>query len=179
MGAYVQYKYTLGDGFWNAEHVSGGAFRLREFVVPSQDVILQDTVDTWSAGSSSPILFEVAVPSNTPAQDIVSIQLNAYDWTEPIPMWPLGGNRWAYKLYGPINTLGNLHYRYCRAGQCGSADDLATAGDGAQGRAVETSLVQQDIKDAVTEWAWLGETEPGTLVGSNIEAQARWLCRGN
>ena len=177
-GAYVEYKYTLGDGFWNAEHASAGAFRLRELVVPTEDTLIQDTVDTWSAGSSSPILFEASVPSNTPVQDMVSIQFNAYGWTEPIPMWPMGGNRWAYKLYGPINTLGNLHYRYCRAGQCGSADDAATAGEGAQGRVVETSLVAQNIQDTVSEWAWLGETEPGTLVGTDISASAFGLRGG-
>jgi hypothetical protein len=177
-GVFVQYKYTLGDGFWNAEHESSGAFRLRELIVPAQDIIIRDAVDTWNAGNSSPILFEATVPSNTPAQDIVSIQFSPYGWTEPIPMWPMGGNRWAYKLYGPINTVGNLHYRYCRAGQCGSADDLATAGDAAQGRAVETSIVPQDLKDSVAEWAWLTETEPGTLVGSNISPRPPGFIAG-
>jgi hypothetical protein len=167
-GAYVEYKYTLGDGFWNSEHTSTGEFRLRELIVPSADEIIQDTVQTWDAGDSAPILFEVAVASNTPATDIISIQFNAYGWTEPIPMWPMGNNRWAYKLYGPINSMGNLHYRFCRSGQCGSADDLTTAGDSAQGRSVQTSLVPQDIKDSVSDWAWLGDTEPSALVGSNI-----------
>jgi hypothetical protein len=36
VGAYIQYKYTLGDGFWNAEHKAGGEFVLREFIVPPQ-----------------------------------------------------------------------------------------------------------------------------------------------
>ncbi len=41
-GAYIQYKYTLGDGFWNAEHKADGQWNLREFVVPAQDTTLQD-----------------------------------------------------------------------------------------------------------------------------------------
>ena len=107
-GAYVEYKYTLGDGFWNAEHASSGAFRLRELVVPSEDTLIRGRRRHVVCGqvhrrSSS------RRPSHRTRrpQDIVSIQFNAYGWTEPIPMWPLGGNRWAYKLYGPINTLGN------------------------------------------------------------------------
>jgi len=177
-GAYVEYKYTLGDGFWNAERTSQGAFRLRDLVVPGQDALIQDTVDTWSSASSSAILFEVSVPSNTPVQDIVSIQFNAYGWTEPIPMWPLGGNRWAYKLYDPTKTLGNLHYRYCRDSQCDSADDASTAGEGSQGRTVETSLLAQNIQDTVSEWAWLGETEPGTLVGTDIGSRPTGFVAG-
>ncbi len=178
VGAYVQYKYTLGDGFWNAEHTATGQFRLRDLIVPSQDMTIQDMVSTWQAGSSSPILFEVSVTPDTPAGDLVYIQFNPYGWTEPIPMWPVGQNRWAYKLYGPLNTLGSLHYRYCRDGQCGSADDLSTAGASSTGRTVETSLVGQDIQDTVTSWAWLEATEPSTLVGTAITARAAGFVAG-
>ena len=128
VGAYVQYKYTLGDGFWNAEHKSTGEFVLRELIVPAQDTLIQDTIETWHAGASSPILFQVTVPSTTPVRDIVYIQLNPYGWTEPIPMWPMGNNQWVYRLYSPLNMLGTFHYRYCRNGQCGSADDSIHGG---------------------------------------------------
>lgn len=178
VGAYVQYKYTLGDGFWNAEHTASGQFRLRELIVPAQDTTIQDTVTTWQAGSSSPILFEAAVTPDTPAGDLIYIQFNPYGWTEPIPMWPLGNNRWAYKLYGPLNTLGSLRYRYCRDGQCGSADDQSTAGPSSNGRMVETSLAGQDIQDTVDSWAWLQNTEPGTLVGSAITARSPGFISG-
>jgi hypothetical protein len=168
VGAYIQYKYTLGDGFWNSEHRPGGEFRLREFTVPAQDMALQDSVETWQAGASAPILFEVTVPSNTPVGDIVYIQFNPFDWTESIPMWPEGNNQWAYKLYSPLNMLGTFHYRYCRNGQCGSADDQATPGDTSRGREVATSLISQDILDSVSTWAWMSHTEPTTLVGTTI-----------
>ena len=177
-GAYVQYKYTLGDGFWNAEHRAGGEFNLRAMIVPAQDMTIQDQVETWQAGNSSPILFEVTVPSNTPPTDLIYIQFNPYGWTEPIPMWPMGNNRWAYKLYGPINTLGNLRYRYCRNGQCGSADDGSTAGAAAKGRIAETSLAGQDIQDTIKDWAWLQNTEPGTLVGSAINDRGSGFVSG-
>jgi hypothetical protein len=177
-GAYVQYKYTLGDGFWNAEHKSTGEFNLRELIVPNQDTVIEDQVETWQAGPSSPILFEVTAPSNTPAADLLYIQFNPYGWTEPIPMWPMGNNRWAYKLYGPLNTLGNLRYRYCRNGQCGSADDSATPGDSNKGRAIETSLAGQDIQDTIQNWSWLSNTEPGTLVGSAITARGSGFVSG-
>ncbi|MFA5875041.1 MAG: carboxypeptidase-like regulatory domain-containing protein, partial [Anaerolineales bacterium] len=128
-GADIRYKYTLGDGFWNAEHATDGAFVVRQLIVPdsSTPVQVEDTVQTWQAGPSSPILFEVDVPTNTPVTDIVSIQFNPYGWTEPIPMWPRGNNQWVYQLYSPLNMLGDFEYRYCRNDQCGIADDVQTS----------------------------------------------------
>jgi hypothetical protein len=76
-GAHIQYKYTLGDGFWNAEHKEDGQWNLRELIVPAQEIVLQDTVMSWSVGDA-PILFEVTVPSITPLGDIIYIQFNTF-----------------------------------------------------------------------------------------------------
>jgi hypothetical protein len=153
VGADIRYKYTLGDGFWNAEHTSDGAFNVRQLIVPDSQSPLQvqDTIQTWLAGTSAPILFEVNVPANTPTGDILSIQFNPYGWTEPMPMWPLGDNQWVYQLYSPFNVLGNFQYRYCRNDQCGLADDLQTA-QGKSGRPVSSSLTPQDLQDTLTGW---------------------------
>lgn len=177
VGAYIQYKYTLGDGFWNAEHKEDGQWNLREFVVPSQDLLLQDSVPTWSAGDS-PILFEVTVPSVTPPGDIIYMQFNTFGWMEPIPMWPLGNNRWAYKLYSPLNMLGSFSYRYCRNGQCGSADDAQTIGISPTGRQASTSILGQDIQDTVNAWKWFESPEPVTLVGANITPRSSGFNAG-
>ena len=153
VGADIRYKYTLGDGFWNAEHTSDGAFMVRQLIVPASQspVQVQDDVQTWQAGNSAPILFEVTVPANTPVGDIISIQFNPYGWTEPMPMWPRGNNQWVYQLYSPFNMLGSFEYRYCRNDQCGVADDVQTS-QGKAGRPVSTSLTPQDLQDNVTGW---------------------------
>ena len=177
VGAYVQYKYTLGDGFLNAEHKASGEFVLRDFIVPAQDTLIQDSVETWRAGASSPILFQLTVPSTTPIGDIIYIQFNPYGWTEPIPMWPMGNNQWVYRLYSPLNMLGTFHYRYCRNGQCGSADDSSTAGANASGHEISTSLTPQDIQDTVSSWAWMG-ADNGSLVGSQITARPSGFVSG-
>ncbi len=178
VGAHIQYKYTLGDGYWNAERKEDGQWVLREFVVPAQELAIQDSVVSWSAGDSSPILFEVSVPSVTPPGDIVYIQFNTFGWMEPIPMWPLGNNRWAYKLYGPLNVLGSFSYRYCRNGQCGSADDVQTVGASPTGRQASTSIIGQDIQDTVNAWKWFENPEPVTLVGASITPRASGFIAG-
>lgn len=177
-GAELRYKYTLGDGFWNAENTDGGERLLRRLIVPQNDIVIKDTIASWQAGSSSPILFDVNVPSNTPASDIVYIQFYPYGWTEPIPMWSMGNNRWIYKLYGPLNILGNFGYRYCRNAQCGSADDVATIGNATTGRPITTSLAPQEIQDTVTGWNWLQSDEAYTLVAAPIQARNESFMAG-
>ena len=178
VGADIRYKYTLGDGFWNAEHDLDGNFVLRRLIVPPSDTMIQDTVSTWQAGPSAPILFNVSVPANTPAGDTVSIQFNPYGWTEAIPMWPTGNNHWVYKLFGPLNMLGSFHYRYCRNDQCGAADDQATATLPGTSRLVSTSLTGDSLQDTVNSWAWWPEKEPETLVAVPVNARQAGFWAG-
>jgi hypothetical protein len=177
-GADIRYKYSLGDGFWNAEHLASGEFRLRQLIVPETTALIQDVVETWQVGRNAPIVFEVIVPPNTPAGDVVSIQFHPYAWTEPIPMWPLGNNRWVYKLFSPLNMVGNFGYRYCRNNQCGSADDLLTPGYQTRGRSIATSLLPQDIQDTVGGWQWMTSTGQGALVSTEIQARGEGFVAG-
>ena len=176
-GADIRYKYTLGDGFWNAEHSTDGSFIVRQLIIPvsSTPVQIQDAVQTWQAGTSSPILFEVDVPAFTPVTDIVSIQFNPYGWTEPIPMWSLGNNKWVYQLYSPLNMLGDFEYRYCRNDQCGIADDVQTSA-GHLGRPVSTSLAPQDLQDTVSGWTWLQNTTPPAINGLPVTARQAFMA---
>lgn len=175
-GADIRYKYTLGDGLWNAEHTSSGGFQLRQFIVPQTGLVLEDTVASWKSSASAPISFEVSVPLDTPAGDIIYIQLNPYAWTEPIPMWYVRDNVWRFKLYGPLN-LTTLHYRYCRNAQCGAADDIATPGTSPAGRQATTALTEQDIRDTVTRWTWTNPA-PASLVGTNVIARTGTFMAG-
>lgn len=161
IGADIRYKYTLGDGFWNAEHTASGEFKLRQLIVPSQNIVIEDIIETWMAGNPNTITFDVTVPVDTPADDFVAIQFNpVFGWTEPLPMWSLGDSRWAYILFSPLNLPGNFSYRYCRSGQCGSADDERTPGQYGAGRALELLDSPQQISDQVTGWIDLTGQQP-------------------
>lgn len=160
-GTDLRYKYTQGDGLWNAEHSTDGSFRVRQLIVPDTNSIVQDQVETWLSRSSSPILFQVSVPPTTPSSDVVSIQFNPYAWTAPIPMWPIGNNQWVFKVFSPLDMVGTFGYRYCRNDQCGSADDAATAGQMSPGRSISTSQTAQEIRDTITNWQW--EPIPSSL----------------
>ena len=177
-GADVEYKYTLGDGFWNSEFTSDGRYLTRHIIVPQQNISLDDTVQSWQAGPNAPILFEVTVPQDTPSGDIVYIQFNPYGWTPPIPMWSTGNNRWSYKLFGPLNILGSFGYRYCRNAQCDSADDTQTAGPNARGRTVSPSIAPQDIVETVAQWAWNQKAGSAALVATNIPSRGASFMAG-
>jgi hypothetical protein len=177
-GAHVEYKYTLGDGFWNSEFTSTGQYVTRSLIVPTTNMTVSDTVQSWQAGPNGPILFEVTVPSDTPPGDSVYIQFNSFGWTPPIPMWSMGNNRWAYKLYGPLNILGSLNYRYCRNAQCSAADDAQTAGESSHGRSVTPSLAPQDIQDTVSQWMWPQTAASPTIVATDIPARGTGFFAG-
>ena len=178
-GTDLEYKYTLGDGFWNAEQTHDGSFNLRQLIVPNRDVVLDEVVETWKAGNSAPITFEVRTPTNTPPTDSISIQLNPYGWTEPLPMWSVGKNHWLYILYGPFNMLTKMAYRYCRNDQCGSADESKTAGPNPGGWPVSTSMLPQSFQDDIFSWAWWQPIDtPTTVVSADIKPRGPSFVAG-
>jgi len=160
VGADMRYKYTLGDGFWNSERGTDGSFALRQLIVPETPTLIEDTIQTWHVGDTQDITFDLIVPEDTPPGDQIFIQFNPYGWTEPIPMWYLGGQRWAYILFSPLDIVDQIGYRYCRAGQCGQADDTRTPGEFTSGQIVETSPDRLGIPDKVEQWAWLESELP-------------------
>ncbi|MBK9926205.1 MAG: hypothetical protein IPP66_13045 [Anaerolineales bacterium] len=176
-GAYLEYKYTLGDGFWNSEFNTAGKYVVRNFVVPSQNTAIEDTVQSWQAGPNSPITFEVDVPPTTPIGDVIYIQFNPAAWTEPIPMWKVSNYRWSYKLFGPLNILGSFTYRYCRNAQCNSADDVSTAGENAHGKNITPTITAQDVQDTVSQWTWSQDLN-ATLVQVNIPSRGTGFVAG-
>ncbi|MFZ2098618.1 MAG: hypothetical protein WAV05_18455 [Anaerolineales bacterium] len=163
--AYLEYKYTLGDGLWSSEVNDQGTFRLRQLIVPKTNLEENEVVDAWYTSSTSPIRFEVKVPLDTPQGETISIQFNpGFGWLESLPMWPAtstqGETVWRFDLTGPFNDQSSLYYRYCRQEQCGSADDSATMGLDPTGRELNPLLNPGVVRDEVVSWAWL--TEQGT-----------------
>jgi len=163
VGTEIRYKYTLGDGFWNAEHTEDGGFNLRRFIVPDHPFQITDEVITWKAGKKDSITFDLWTPDNTPAGEEITIQFNPYGWTTPLPMTELAPNHWVFILFSPFDIISDLSYRYCREGECGIADDLATMGESPAGRTVSPSFESQYIADTVESWAWL-ESESSSMI---------------
>ena len=155
VGTEIRYKYTLGDGFWNAEHTLDGSFNMRRFIVPDHSIQLNDEVLSWKSGTKDSITFDLWTPDHTPSGEEVFIQFNPYGWTTPLPMTEVAPNHWVFILFSPFDILSDLTYRYCREGECGIADDAATAGLFPAGRGVTPSAEPQYIADTVEDWAWL------------------------
>jgi hypothetical protein len=170
-GTDLRYKYTLGDGLWNAERTAAGGFLTRRVILTEESIILEDSISTWLTGDSAAANLHVFTPADTPPGDWITLQLNPFTWFEPLPMLRLGANEWFFTLHGPLEAAGNLGYRYCRNFACGSADDAETAGDLTVGRPVTPSVALQDIRDTVTAWQWWGgEPEPTTVVAPDLVA---------
>ncbi|MGD0707953.1 MAG: hypothetical protein ABSA51_05810 [Anaerolineaceae bacterium] len=179
VGLDLTYKYSLGDGFWNAERTSQGQFEVRELIVPSSDATVMDHVASWTAGGYEPITFNVTAPSSTPSTDTVSIQFNPYGWTEPIPMWSQGNNQWSYILYGPLDVVGSTYYRFCRNDQCGSADDAASIGPAwmpafAQTSSFTPEKTAQTVQYTIAQWAWSNWQQTSLTLPQSVAARTNF-----
>lgn len=162
-GMVLRYKYTLGDGVWNGELTSTGQRRLREYVVPAADALVDDTISTWKQPGSTSVTFEALTPADTPGGDTVTMQLRpASAWHSPLPMWRRGPNDWRLVLYNPTDFTGSVYYRYCRNAACGTADAADTAGAGATGHFFTPALFGQNLRDTVNRWQWLGPVSGGS-----------------
>ncbi len=169
-GTFIEYKYTLGDGFWNAEHDPHNAFYIRQVLIPDTNIIIEDEIYSWGKSGYGPILFDISTPDYTPPSDFISIQFAPFGWTEPIPMWKLSEHHWAYMLYSPLGVLKQLSYRYCRNDQCGSADDVQTAGEQNHGRSIVIHPGPMTIQDSIQSWNWFqpSNSSPSPILDVNI-----------
>ena len=165
-GTDLRYKYTLGDGLWNAERDEAGHFVTRQVIIPEQETTLRDTVMSWNSSEDSSIHFFVEVPENTPPGEGVSLQLKPGSWFEPLPMRQIAPHEWTYELFGPLKFAGDVEYRYCRNLQCSSADDADTAGPTSTGRALDLEQGSREVHDQVFAWKWLDTDPPPPTIKS-------------
>jgi hypothetical protein len=117
-GFDLRYKYTFGDGIWNSELDSTGAFSVRQVIVPGKDTTIDDSVATFTTPGAGPVSFVANIATSTPADETVTIQLNPYAWFESIPMTKLSDNQWVFSLYSPFNLFNQVQYRFCRNDLC-------------------------------------------------------------
>jgi hypothetical protein len=169
VGFDLRYKYSLGDGFWNAEH-EAGKFVVRQLIVPAEDTVIEDNVITWTSQAIAPVVFIAHTPANTPPGDIISIQFNPYTWLEPIPMWRAGENEWMYIVNSPLELLGDVGYRYCRNEVCTVNDPLA-GNSSAVGTFARGSEIQY-FQDQINSWPFWSPDDTATTVPS-VEIEPR------
>jgi hypothetical protein len=147
VGSDFRYKYTLGDGFWNGELDSGGAFHVREMIVPDHDSTINDDVATFLSPTFAPVSFVVTTSAPLPENENVSIQFNPFGWFESLPMVRLSQTQWLYTLYSPLSLFGEIEYRFCRNDLC-----EFTQGVAANQQIFQASAQSQTISTNITEW---------------------------
>ncbi len=74
-GADLRYKFTLGDGYWNAEQNATGGFNIRQLIVPDHDVTIDLSIASWRTAGTAPLTFNITTPADTNPLDEKFIQL--------------------------------------------------------------------------------------------------------
>jgi hypothetical protein len=159
-GFDFRYKFSLGNGFINAERNERGEFLTRQLIVPKRNTKIKNHIFSWTNDPlENPVQFSVTTPENTPSEDILSIQFNPFAWTPPVPMWNTSQNEWTYFLYGPFEYLEQSQFRFCRNDQCGYADDVITAGDSASGYVLDLEELDDSRSIFYSISAWVGQEQ--------------------
>ncbi|MFP3853579.1 MAG: hypothetical protein ACLFWD_04700 [Anaerolineales bacterium] len=144
-GTDLRYKFTLGDGIWNAERDTAGAFRTRQLIIPETDAIQSDQVERWRE-AGDPITLMVDVPENTPADEVMGLQLNPFTPFEPLPMVQVGDHGWQFRLWSPLSFDQSMEYQVCRNLECGRAE------------ASHSDTIEIDpgnsFPRSIEEWSW-------------------------
>ena len=121
-GSAFKYRYTLGDGYVNAERSDERMLVTRQFIVPGQSANIEESIHTWGADQRLPFTIQVEAPISMPPHETVSIQVYRNRWTHPIPMWHVKDNKWMFLLYGNGQAQ-EIDIRFCRNDDCDIAYD--------------------------------------------------------
>lgn len=119
-GTDFRFKFTLGDGYWNAEINSDSELLTRQLIVPDQNITLELNIATWRAPAFQPITFETFIHPEIGNSGERYIQFKKDQWTEPIRLWPLGDGNYLYILYAPFEITTPITYRVCLTKPCDS-----------------------------------------------------------
>lgn len=164
-GIDIRYKYTLGDGFWNAEHGLNKSFVVHQLIIPAEanEITIYDRVSTWKSSETETVWFQVVVPEDTPGDELIGIQFSITDWMPALPMFKIKENLWAYPLISPHNFSGEIPYRYCRSTPC--TGNFQTGVESLPlPRSSETRFSKAIVvKDEVEKWAFLSPTDTPAL----------------
>ena len=148
-GTDLRYKFTLGDGYWNSEQYLSGGFRIRQLIVPSKDVTIEHTIESWRSNGVEPITFLATIPSNSAPSNLKFIQFQTDTWTEPIPLWPVGDDQYLFILFSPLNLNQAINYRFCHTENCQRGMDAESI---TGTRKVQPSKNAQTITLTLNQW---------------------------
>ena len=164
-GIDIRYKYTLGDGFWNAEHGLNKDFVLHQLIIPNTDdqLTINDQIATWKSSDTETIWFQVFVPEETPNDEQIGIQFSVAGWMPALPMFKIKENQWAYPLISPHNFSSQIPYRFCRNTPCTGNTQMGVESLSVP-RSTETRFTEQVvINDQVEKWAFLSQDLSASL----------------
>lgn len=173
IGLHLHYKYSFGDGFWNAEQLKTGGFAIRDLIVQDNQMI-KDVVKTFTVPDIGEVNIAVKVPDSTPPQETVYLQLKPFDWMEPLPMVLKGSGVWEFTIFSPLQYTDSMEYRFCRNGMCEIG-----AGDSASILMLSPLPTTQNLTSVVADWQ--GSTEIATdssqyLAFDAMETRPDWIA---
>ncbi|MGB4595051.1 MAG: hypothetical protein WBI14_04020 [Anaerolineaceae bacterium] len=171
-GSELRYKYTMGDGYINAERDAEGNRLTRRLIVPSRDIEIEDQILSWRKDNLEPASITIRVNDAIALHDWISLQLKGDNWLAPIPMWPIGDNQWMYLLYE--DPASSYSYQVCRNDLCNVAFDVQSHNSPVQ---VDFSVPENNFLE-VNQWNLWDTAQASTLPATGAVAPDGKNLRG-
>jgi hypothetical protein len=157
----LRFKFTLGDGYWNAEQQSTGLPVQRQLVIPNHDVNLTLNVESWRTKGFEPVSIQVNIPPESSPPGEKYIQFQTAEWTEPIPLWPIGDGNYLIILFSPFEATLPISYRFCRNEACEATHTTMDA--------VQPGTAAKNVDVVVTNWQnWQVFSQPAEVIASFV-----------
>lgn len=118
-GEEIKYTYSLGDPVINAEEFINNRGPFRTILVPQEDFVIEDEVQSWGSTNVLPISVNLTLPPFTEDDDVIQVQVFTDYWSEPIPMWTKENGEFSYTYFPTSNNSGDIRFRFCRSFHCG------------------------------------------------------------
>ena len=77
VGAYLKYKYTQGDGFWDSELDANDDFVIRELIVPGINAIIYNEIGKFTSNDKGKVDFKVTISQNSPPVESLFLQFKS------------------------------------------------------------------------------------------------------
>lgn len=146
-GSDIEYMYTLGGNVYGDERdYNIGNFVFRHIQVGSDNMTINDTINSFKPLGQVPVTLNVTIPADTPASDRI--------YFNSVTMNKVSATNWTFTYYTNPGWNWKTDYVYLHGINKESGREKFTPDDISTTRTI-TPVAATTLNETVTDWRWL------------------------